>query len=79
MRDHTKLIEAGTRAQMEKLIENNHKPPLDLVTPDYCKTRILQEMGELLGVDTPEAMRREAADIANFCHALILWCDKEVE
>lgn len=79
MRDHRKLIEAGTNAQIEKLVLNNHKPPLNLATPGYCKTRILQEMGELLKASTPAEMRLEAADIANFCHALIWWCDRNIK
>ncbi len=79
MRDYNKLLHAGNRAQVEKLIENSHKAGWDNIGIDYAINRIEDEVRELhTAIDKRDVkeIRREAADIANFAHMIILTCDR---
>ena len=47
MRDYKALLEAGNRAQREKLEENGHKTGFDNLELKYIYKRLKQEMREL--------------------------------
>ncbi|MCK5613547.1 hypothetical protein KAR91_67375 [Candidatus Pacearchaeota archaeon] len=82
-RDYTALIEAGTVAVMEKLMENGHKPGFDNLDlyeefeglQDEC-TELFLELFKMNGERIPEEQRdyrkgrREAADVA--AHAIMM-------
>lgn len=85
-RDYNKLINSGTTAQIEKLKENEHKKGFDNIDVYYAFKRIIEETEELKNelyqfcfkkknIDYNKA-RREAADIANFAHMIIYFCDR---
>ncbi|MCF8012480.1 MAG: hypothetical protein K9L56_14505 [Clostridiales bacterium] len=78
MRDIRTLFYHGTGAQLEKLCIHHGKKGFEQATPDYCIKRIHEELIELEEARTVEEMRHEAADIANFCHMLIMHCDKKM-
>ncbi len=82
-RDYDSLIKAGNKAQIEKLRENDHKDPFNTVAlwDAYCLLR--DEIEELdFEIDDSNKdyskIRREAADVANFAHIIILKCDQEL-
>ena len=80
-RDYDKLFEAGTQAQREKLLANNHKDGFDSISIGYAIGRLEEEFDELEKAystkgHTIEEVRHEAADVANFAHMIILKCDK---
>ena len=87
-RNYEELFQAGNKAQLEKLQQNGHKKGFDDIDIEYASERIEQEWNELSAevmlIDTfddepdYEAIRHEAADIANFAHMIILKCDKEI-
>ena len=82
-RDVLSLLEAGNKAQLEKLKENDHKKGFDSLDLPYIFKRITDEKNELCNelVNEPidyKATRKEFADIANFCHMGILECDKHI-
>jgi hypothetical protein len=82
MRNYEKLIESGNKAQMEKLRENEHKRGFDNLDVRYSNRRIKEEQQELdhaIAIGDLEAIRREAADIANFAHMIIYRCDSILE
>jgi hypothetical protein len=79
MRDYEELFGALKVAMMEKLKENEHKPSFDNATVYYATARIKQELEELLNAKTIEEVRREFADIANFCGMGVLACDRELK
>lgn len=91
MRDYTALLEAGNKAQLEKLEENGHKEGFDDIDISLCEERLKDEVKELDKEIWDEyyeeyfenmdykKIRHEAADIANFAHMIILACDKELE
>lgn len=84
MRDVLSLLEAGNKAQLEKLKENEHKTGFDDLEIDYVYKRIKEEVKELMFELTENsinyvATRKELADIANFCHMGILTCDKLIK
>jgi len=83
MRDLKALIDAGVKAQLEKLEQNGHKESFDNL--DACESYYLmmketkELQAEIYKTTTDyKATRREFADIANFCHMGILACDKEI-
>lgn len=84
-RDYEKLIESGNKAQLEKLLQNEHKPGFEDIDIVYAYKRIKQEESELFweifngkeNVDFSK-IRHEAADIANFAHMIIYKCDQEI-
>ncbi len=93
MRKYDELIEAGNRAQIEKLKMNEHKPGFDDIDLYYEFKRMQDELEELsrelfyqdgnnyrkIGkVDCPRA-RHEAADLANRAFIFILECDRRIE
>ncbi len=76
MRAYDELLEAGNRAQLEKLHENSHKRGFDSIDLAYALSRIQEEVAELCAADTDQELRREAADIANFAHMIIYAIDR---
>ncbi len=84
-RDYEALLEAGNKAQLEKLRENEHKDGFDDISIAYVMDRIEDEHMELehafdnVGDLGWESVRHEAADIANFAHMIILKCNKLIE
>ena len=88
MRNYDELLKAGTGAQLEKLLENPEKSGFDNINIEYALDRILDEFIELRDairktgippITHLQLIRREAADVANFAHMIILRCDKELE
>ena len=86
LRDYEKLLKAGNKAQLEKLKEKeNIKGGWDDIDLEYAAGRIEGELEELyMALDCEdeyflEEIRREAADIANFAHMIILRCDKFIK
>ena len=47
MRDYKELLEAGNKAQLEKLVQNEHKEGFDDIELKYAYKRIRQETKEL--------------------------------
>jgi hypothetical protein len=47
MRDYTKLLEAGNKAQLEKLKQNGHKKGFNDINLEYATRRIEDEYQEL--------------------------------
>lgn len=83
-RDVLSLLEAGNKAQLEKLKENDHKTGFDNLGFQYIYSRLQDEMSELDEEVFKEdidfiKIRKELANIANFCHMGILTCDKIVK
>lgn len=83
-RDVLSLLEAGNKAQLEKLKENDKKSGFDNLGLSYIFNRIIDEVGELDDEMCKNKIdygltRRELADIANFCHMGILECDKHID
>jgi len=81
-RDYEALFKAGNTAQLEKLKENEDKPGWDNITFVTTFTGLLEEVKELIAEvkgdisdEGYEKIRREAADVANFAHMIILRCD----
>ncbi len=84
MRDLEALLKAGNAAQMEKLQENTYKRGSDDINTFYALRRLSEEVKELedefwLKEKDYKKIRREAADVANFAHMLIVACDKEIK
>jgi len=79
------LLNAGLTAQEEKLRENRHKRGFNEVTLDYAWRRLTEEVQELnmeingTVILNHSDIRKEAADVANFAHMLILKCDQELK
>jgi len=87
MRDYSNLLDAGVAAQLEKLKENEHKKGFEDVDIYYVYRRIhdeYRELGEEIFYDKFQnnidynKVRREAADIANFAHMIIVKCNQEL-
>jgi len=82
LRNYQELLKASNKAQLEKLLENEHKKGFENTDIFYATGRIQDELGELkeaLYKGDMAEVRREAADIANFASMIILRCDKEFE
>lgn len=89
-RDYKALLEAGNKAQMEKLEQNGHKEGFDDSDIFQLESDMVNEVSELedeiydeftcIETDLLDyaKIRHEAADIANFAHMIILACDKEL-
>ncbi len=80
-RNYKELLEAGNRAQLEKLYENKHKDGWDDISVGYAISRLKEELRELAlayHTESTKHVRREAADIANFAYMIILKCDKYI-
>ncbi len=92
-RDYDELLKSGNNAQLEKLKENEHKRGFEDIGLYYAFKRLDEEYEELkcelydfssfgrIHKNTFDfsAIRKEAADIANFAHMIILKCDQELE
>jgi NTP pyrophosphatase (non-canonical NTP hydrolase) len=84
MRDYKALLEAGNKAQLEKLKQNEHKKDFESVTFEYAYNRLVEEMIELKEAFSVQEVnnegfkniRQEAADVANFAHMIIYRCDQ---
>lgn len=83
-RDYKALLEAGNKAQLEKLnlSKNEDKEGFEDLPVGMLTNRINDELEELYDeMPLPRnyvKIRHEAADIANFAHMIILACDKEL-
>ena len=85
MRNTTALLEAGNKAQLEKLERDSHKPPFEDVELWEAWDRLKEEVEELsiemskhlCGFDNLEEIRKESADISNFCHIIIYNIDRK--
>ncbi len=85
MRDIDALLKAGNKAQREKLEENRHKGGFDIddlfITYEKLVAEVYELKEELYTELTPKKeidyvkAKREAADVANFAHMIILKCD----
>jgi phosphotransacetylase len=83
-RDYEKLLESGNKAQLEKLLLNEHKRGFENIDLNYASDRIEEELDELwveiqMKNKDFSAIRKEAADIANFAHMIIYKCDQELK
>lgn len=87
LRDYEKLLNAGNKAQLEKLKMNEHKDGFDNIDIDDAFEKIGCEYKELAfefvkkitDKEEYDKIRHEAADIANFAHMIILACDKKLQ
>ena len=74
------MIAAGNKAQIEKLKENKHKKGFDDIDIMYAFGRLAEEFLELereiVFTENIDEIRKEAADVANFAHMIILRCDQ---
>ena len=89
-RDVLSLLESGNKAQLEKLKENHHKDNWENMSFEELYDFLHAEEVELYNeVCTPEGewidkpdyskIRKEAADVANFAHMIIQFCDKQIK
>lgn len=82
MRNTFELLYKGMRAQIEKLEENSHKDDWEDMDLQTLFTHLCDEVDELEQEVTQNgtflALRREAADVANFAHMIIALCNKEL-
>ena len=83
MRDFRAMMECGTTAQLIKLLENNHKSGLEMMSYKEIEAKYEEERIELLDeMSQPEDSRdyteiiREAADVCNMLYALIWYSEK---
>lgn len=87
MRDHLPLLKAGNLAQLEKLLENEHKESYDGMSVveafrlkeaemEELRKEIFDSRGFVIENPDYEKIRREAADNANFDHIIILECNR---
>ena len=84
MRDILSLLDAGNKAQLEKLKENEHKKGFDDCNLEYVDFRLSEEIDEYKDEMCKKnkdysAIIKELADIANFCHMGILTCDSIIK
>ena len=82
--DYYNLLNDGNIAQLEKLRANEHKKGFEDIDIMYAFRRLIDEVEELDNeIDSNNndfsKIRKEAADIANFCHMIILKCDEELK
>ena len=79
-RDYSELFKVGTVAQLEKLnlYENKGEFPTDLKLLYLLMQGEVKEVGIDLYMDDPEAIRLEAADVANYAHMIILECERRI-
>lgn len=82
-RNYADLLGAGNNAQIEKLLENEHKGGFtgqDLIQLFLLLQEEVLELTREMVLEfyDPRSIRREAADIANFAHMIILECDREI-
>lgn len=74
-RDYSNLLQSGVSAQLEKLLENDHKEGFDSIPLAHLYQLLCVEVSELweamISADNTEIVR-EAADVANFAHMIIL-------
>lgn len=83
MRNYNGLIASANNAMLEKLKENEHKTGFDEMTIKHALLRIGEETMELsqeiYSQGSPENIRREAADVANFAAMIIYQCDRLIK
>lgn len=91
------LLEAGNKAQIEKLEANNHKHGLGNNDIAFLIMKIMEHIFKLRGETCNKVdryiqinyslkdklrykiIRNIAADIANYAHMLIVYCDNEIK
>ena len=80
-RDYQALQESGNRAGLEKLRENEHKGGWkdisvgSLIHSIQAEVEELKQAYDTCGQDRIKEMRREAADVRNYCDMLIQKCE----
>lgn len=89
MRDYNELIEHGSKAQIEKILDPKNVDKGDFsISLEYGLKRALDEWIELKteiesfsgsSLEYYNRIRLEAADLANFAHMIIMHCDNEIE
>ena len=77
------LFSAQINAQKEKLRENDHKGPITTLSLDEAVKLMKGELWEMQEeLNEPERdiykVRRELADVLNFCGAAVVACDREI-
>lgn len=90
-RNYKELLDIGNKAQIEKLMLNEHKKDFNELSFDYGIKRICEEVHELVievlnfyksnsdeSLEYLKRIRNEAADVANFAHMIIMKCDNEI-
>jgi NTP pyrophosphatase (non-canonical NTP hydrolase) len=83
-RNYDELLNSGIKAQKEKLEANSHKRGFDKLSIEYAFGRLQDEFLELFEEMYEKKqrnlsnIRKEAADVANFAHMIILACDKGI-
>lgn len=75
------ILKATVDVMKEKLIENQHKPPLTSLTLSDAMTLMKNELKELLfELNQPDwdysKIRRELGDVINFAGAGVVDCDR---
>jgi len=86
MRDTQALLDAGNRAQLERLNDpKNHKKGDFETRIGFLFNLLYGEMVELRTevvdnclTETTSRIREEAADVANYAHMIIASCDKKM-
>ena len=79
-RNYSELFKVGTAAQLEKLNlhDNKGKFPRDLKLLFHLLQVELAELRTEKYLEDYEAMRLEAADVANYAHMIIIECERRV-
>lgn len=79
-RNYQALQEAGNRAGLEKLRENEHKGGWEHLSMEDLIRFLHQEVYELICCNPTDYknVRREAADVRNFSDMIIQRCDREL-
>lgn len=89
---YQEMFQAGNKAQLEKMIENEDKKSgwdniglgfasCELINNAECIHRYVKAKNidqSLLKDGLDEMIRAKAANVANFAHMIILQCDKEL-
>ena len=83
MRDYKSLLEAGNKAQMEKLEQNGHKKDWKDMSQQEISELIDEEYDEVfsemsLNPTNYKLLRLECGDLKNALDFMICLCDKEI-
>ena len=83
MRNYRKLLKTGNRAQRKKLKENQHKKNWEEMSQQELAELLDEEYNEVFNELTHDitdykALKYECADLANACHMMILFCEREL-
>ena len=83
MRDIDELLQIGNQAQREKLEENQHKKNWEDMSQQELAELLDEEYDEVFeelthDVTDYDDLKYECADLANACHMMILFCEREL-